>query len=107
MVTDLRRPLFADMQLAKHVLASLLSDQTLKFMRVTAFTLMPDHLHFLAGVRQPENYLPDLLGRFKSFTTQLYWKRSREVVESQQVSLPPLVVNKSDVREARSVLIRY
>lgn len=45
MVSDLRRPLFADVSLAKGVLASLLSDQTLKYMRVRAFTLMPDHLH--------------------------------------------------------------
>ncbi len=72
MVTDLRRPLFADVKLAKNVLASLLSDQTLALMRVRAFSLMPDHLHLLAGVRQPEFNLPTLLGRFESYTTQLY-----------------------------------
>src|ERR1051325_8559761 len=51
LVTDLRRPVFADVKLAKSVLASLLSDETLDDMRVRAFTLMPDHLHLLAGVR--------------------------------------------------------
>ena len=62
LVSDLRRPLFADVSLAKGVLASLLSDQTLKYMRVRAFTLMPDHLRLLAGVRLPESDLPTLLG---------------------------------------------
>src|SRR6185295_1041709 len=69
LVTDLRRPVFADMTLAKAVLSWLLGDESLTRMRLRAFTLMPDHLHFLAGVRQPELYLPDLVGRFKSYTT--------------------------------------
>ncbi len=55
LVTDLRRPLFAEVTMAKSVLECLLSNQTLEHMRVRAFTLMPDHLHFLAGVREPEN----------------------------------------------------
>ena len=104
LVSDLRRPLFADMNLAKGVLASLLSEQTLKYTRVRAFTLMPDHLHLLAGVRQPERNLPTLLGGFKSYTTQLYWKRSREVVESQRVCLPSVLVEKGNVKEERPLL---
>ncbi len=104
MVTDLRRPLFADIKLAKSILASLLSDQTLKSIRVRAFTLMPDHLHFLAGVRDPELNLPTLIGRFKSYTTQLYWKRSFEIVESQEVCLPPTSVDRTDRKEARPLL---
>lgn len=104
LVTELRRPLFADMILAKAVLASLLSDETLDCMRVRAFTLMPDHLHFLAGVRQPELYLPNLIGRFKSYTTQQYWKRSREVVDSGRVCLPPDSVSRTDANEARALL---
>ena len=95
LVTDIRRPLFADIELAKRVLASLLSDETRCHMRVRAFTLLPEHLHFLAGVRQPEHNLPDLIGRFKSYTTQLYWKRSREIIEADAVSLPPKAVNKT------------
>jgi hypothetical protein len=47
LVIELRRPLFADMILAKAVLASLLSDETLDCMRVRAFTLMPDLSIFL------------------------------------------------------------
>ena len=104
LVTELRRPLFADIVLAKAVLASLLSDQTLACMRVRAFTLMPDHLHFLAGVRQPEFYLPILIGRFKSYTTQEYWKRSREVVDSGQVCLPSTSISRKDLTETRALL---
>ena len=99
LVTDLRLPLFADMGLAKRVLASLLSEQTLKYLRVRAFTLMPDHLHLLAGVRRPESDLPTLLGSFKSYTTQLYWKRSREVVASQEICLPSRLVEKTDPKD--------
>ena len=104
LVTHLRTPFFADMILAKAVLTSLLSDTTLNRMRVRAFTLMPDHLHFLAGVRQPELYLPELIGRFKSFTTQQYWKRSREVVNSNSVCFPSGSVNKTDPRAARELV---
>jgi REP element-mobilizing transposase RayT len=92
------------MQLAKRVLAAFLSDETRKQMNVRAFTLMPDHLHLLAGARQPEFDLRNIIGKFKSFSTQLYWKRSREIVTSGQLSLPSLSVNKSDIKEARPLL---
>ncbi len=105
LVTDLRRPLFADLILAKSVLASLLSDQSLECMRVRAFTLLPDHLHFLAGVRSPEFTVPILIGRFKSYTTQLYWKRSSEIVKTRSVCRPPVSVIKMGAREAREVLV--
>jgi REP element-mobilizing transposase RayT len=104
LVTDLRRPLFADVILAKSILSSLLSDQTLDRMRLRAFTLMPDHLHFLAGVRNPELELQQLIGSFKSYTTQLYWKRSREVVETDHVILPSTGVIKSGVKESRPLV---
>ena len=104
LVTDLRRPLFADMILSKAVLASLLSDETLDCLRARAFTLMPDHLHFLAGVRRPELDLPTLIGRFKSYTTQQYWKRSREVVDCGRVCLPPASVCRTNRNEARALL---
>ena len=101
LITESRRPVFADMQLAKKVLSCLLSDETLTDLRLRAFTLMPNHLHLLGGVRQPELYLPDLIGKFKSYTTQLYWKRSQEVVANKTISLPSMAVTKSDVRESR------
>jgi REP element-mobilizing transposase RayT len=104
LVSDLRRPIFADVGLAKSILASLLSDETLASLRVRAFTLMPNHLHFLAGVRQPEFSLPDLIGRFKAFTTYLYWKRSHQIVTSGQVELPSKNITRSSVDESRSVL---
>jgi putative transposase len=104
LVTDLRRPVFADVKLAKNVLASLLSNEMLADMRVRAFTLMPDHLHFLAGVRRPELCLSGLIGEFKGFTTQLYWRRSRQIVESGEVELPSRWVSKSDQSESRSLI---
>ncbi len=104
LVTDLRRPLFADVKMAKRILKCLLSDETLKHMRVRAFTLMPDHLHCLAGVREPEKKLSNLIGLFKSYTTQQYWKRSREIVESGEVMLPSTCLSKS-MRKADRPLI--
>jgi REP element-mobilizing transposase RayT len=89
------------MKLAKRVLASLLSDETLVRMYVRAFTLMPDHLHLLAGVRNPHDDLRSAIGQFKSFSTQLYWKRSHEIVTSEQLSLTSSSVNKSDVKETK------
>ncbi len=104
LVTDLRRPLFADVNLAKSILACLLSDQTLEHMRLRAFTLMPDHLHFLAGVRNPEKKLPNLIGYFKSYTTQEYWKRSREIVNSTKVVLPSTCVTKAPAEGSQSLI---
>ena len=104
LVTDLRRPVFADVKLAKRVLACLLSDETLRRLHVRAFTLMPDHLHLLAGTQQPEFDLRHIIGQFKSFSTQLYWKRSREIVVSEDLSLPSLAVRKSDAQESKPLL---
>jgi REP element-mobilizing transposase RayT len=104
LVSDRRRPLFADMNLAKSILTALLSDQTTMYLRVRAFTLMPEHLHLVVGVREPESNLPTLIGAFKSYTTQLYWKRSREVVDSKQVALPSLLVDKNKRSDSRPLL---
>ena len=104
MAVSSRRPLFADMLLAKAVLTCLLSDETLAQMRLRAFTLMPNHLHFLAGVRDPSQNLPRLIGEFKSYTTQLYWKRGREIADTQEVSLPSANAVKSSSEERRSLI---
>ena len=104
LVADLRRPVFADMLLAKATLASLLSPETLTHMHLQAFTLMPDHLHLVAGVRNPELNLPALIGNFKSFTTQLYWRRCREIAASGAVSLPSQNVSKADNQQSRRLL---
>jgi len=104
LVTDLRRPLFADVKMAKSVLSCLLSDQTLEHMRLRAFTLMPDHLHLLARVREPEKKLPNLIGCFKSYTTQEYWKRSREITLNRQVLLPSSCVAKATLSESRPLI---
>jgi REP element-mobilizing transposase RayT len=104
LVADFRRPVFADMPLAKEILTSLLSAETLANMHLRAFTLMPDHLHFLTGVRNSEFDVSDLIGKFKSFTTQLYWKRSHEILASGQVSLPSQNVSKSRGKESSELL---
>lgn len=96
--------MFADVRLAKSVLACLLSDETLEHMRLRAFTLMPNHLHLLAGVRKPELNLSNLIGQFKSYTTQLYWKRSHEVLKAHQVSLPSTCVVKGNAKESRQLI---
>jgi REP element-mobilizing transposase RayT len=104
LVADSRRPVFADMLLAKAILTSLLSSETLASMYLRAFCLMPDHLHLLARLRQEEFDIPNLIGGFKSFTTQLYWKRSKEIVASGEISSPSLRVNKSEARASRALI---
>ena len=104
LVADSRRPVFADMLLAKSILASLLSPETLANLHLQAFTLMPDHLHLVGGVRSPDLNLPAIIGSFKSFTTQLYWRRCREITKSGEVSLPSERVSKCDSQEARRLL---
>jgi len=104
LATDQRRPVFADLRLAKITLTSLLSEQTLSLMKLRAFCLMPDHLHLLAGVNNPEVELPTLIGRFESYTTQLYWKRSREIVESREIALPSQEVERSTASENRELI---
>ena len=95
LVTDLRRPVFADVSMAKRLLTCLLSNETFEHLRVRAFTLMPNHLHLIAGVRDAKKKLTNLVGTFKGYTTQQYWKRSREIVESGQVILPSTCISKS------------
>jgi len=104
LVSDMRRPIFADMPLAKAILKSLLSAETLARMHLRAFTLMPDHLHCLAGVRKSTFDISDLIGKFKSFTTQLYWKRSHEVFASAQINLPSQCVSESRDRACPELL---
>ena len=98
--TDSSRPVFGDLELAKGILGALLHSQTEARIRLLAYTLMPDHLHLLAGVKAAGKTLSNALGAFKSFTTQLYWKRSREIVEERQVALPPASVARSSRGEA-------
>jgi REP element-mobilizing transposase RayT len=102
--TDSSRPTFGDITLAKSVLAALLHGQTTARIRIQAYTLMPDHLHLLAGVTEKGINLSTALGAFKSYTTQLYWKRSHQIVEEQRVALPPRSVQKSEPPEAASLL---
>ena len=104
LVTDLRRPLFADVKLAKSILKVLLSEQTLQHMRLRAFTLMPNHHHFLAGVRDAEEKLSNLVGMFKSYTTQEYWTRSPEIIEGGEVVSVSNLVNRSNAKESQAMM---
>jgi len=102
--TESSRPIFGDIKLAKAILAALLHGQTEARIRAQAYTLMPDHLHLLAGVREAGKTLSVALGAFKSFTTQLYWKRSREIVEERRVSLPHTSIEKNGRAESLPLL---
>lgn len=104
LVTDQRRPLFSEVKLAKMVLSCLLSDEMLCDLRLRAFTLMPEHLHLVAGMRTINANLSTLIGRLKSYTTQLYWKRSREIVESQEVTLPSTGISKSSREDTHAII---
>ena len=104
LVTDLRRSVFGDIKLAKAVLACLLSDQILAQMRLRAFTLMPNHLHLVAGVRLPETDLSRIIANFKSYTTQLYWRRCTEIVRSKEIILPSTSVSPSSIKESQPLI---
>ena len=103
--TDGSRPLFGDLTLAKSVLAALLHPTTQERIRLEAYTLMPDHFHLLAGVKELAGDLSQALGAFKSYTTQLYWKRSREIVNARHVDLPAAFVSKSKPDEKTKALL--
>ena len=104
MDTDESRPVCGDISLAKSIVAALISDQTAKRIRVVAYTLLPDHFHLLACVREAGVNLSAALGAFKSFTTQLYWKRGREIVTRQRVELPPESIERSRPEDEEKIL---
>ena len=102
--TDASRPVFADIKLAKSILAILLNDKTQSRIRLFAYALLPDHFHLVAGVKEFGKKLSDVIGAFESLTTQIYWKRSHEIVESQSVLRPPDRIQKSQGDEAKALL---
>jgi REP element-mobilizing transposase RayT len=103
--TDSSRPLFGDIQLAKAILAALLHPTTQERIRLEAYTLLPDHFHLLAGVKTLAKNLSQALGAYKSYTTQLYWKRCREIVDSRRVDLPGGFASKSQSDEKTKALL--
>ena len=84
MNTDSSRPVFGDLQFAKTTIGSLLDPRTTARMRVHAYSLLPDHLHLLASVRELGKSISALLGAFKSYTTQQYWKRGQRSLSGNQ-----------------------
>src|SRR5262249_20257666 len=110
MKTELARPVFADITLAKQTLATLMNPTTQARLRIIAYALMPDHLHLVCGVKQQGKELSPLLGAFESFTTQVYWKRAREIVESQNVCRPPERISRhanSDDKQSLASLMEW
>src|SRR5262245_36492718 len=73
--TDASRPVFGDVPLAKSVLSALLNDRTTKRLTTYAYTVLPDHLHMIVRLGEAPS-LFEAIGAFKSYTTQVYWKRS-------------------------------
>jgi len=105
MVTGQSRPVFGDLKLAKSILRILLGAEANLKVRIPAFTLLPNHFHFLTGMGNSGIELPSFLGRFKSLTTREYWKRSRQiVVEGRPIELPPRTVRKSEPLESKQIL---
>ncbi|MEN3335614.1 MAG: REP-associated tyrosine transposase [Blastocatellia bacterium] len=102
--TDASRPVFADIRLVKGILAILLNDKTQARIRLLAYVLLPDHLHLVASVKKTGKKLSDVIGAFESLTTQVYWKRSHQIIESQSVMLPPARIEKSRPDEAKALL---
>src|SRR5262245_30642028 len=76
MNADDRRPVFGDIKLAKKIIETLLDDTTSRRLRTLAYTLLPDHLHLVAAIRDQKYTLSGCLAAYKSLTTQQYWKRS-------------------------------
>jgi REP element-mobilizing transposase RayT len=103
--TEKSLPLFGDVKLAKLILGALLNQRTLSRLHVCAFTLLPDHFHLLAGIRRTEKSLSVSLAAFKSYTTQVFWKRAHEIIQEWKVDLPAREFKKG-VKEELRVLIR-
>lgn len=83
---DDNRP-FADAALAQAVIDSLLWTRTKYEWRLFVYCLMPDHLHFVGRLKQDSSELVNLgargysrlgvleqVARFKTFTTNAYWR---------------------------------
>jgi REP element-mobilizing transposase RayT len=77
------RPLFADITLAKKICSYLFNFYVRARIRVHVYTVLPDRLHLLAGVVQPGRTFANSLRAFRHYTSQLYWKRSRQVVRGR------------------------
>lgn len=102
--TDSSRPVFGDFNLAKTTLAALHDDHTLARIRVHAYTLLPDHFHLLAGVRDSSKRLSDSLGYFKSYTTSRFWKRGRAVLGGEKLEVPRRVERAAENRARMELL---
>ncbi|RMG54727.1 MAG: hypothetical protein D6723_04430 [Acidobacteria bacterium] len=93
-------PVFAELAFAKRVLGALLSEQTLARIRLWVFCLMPEHLHLLFTIRGAHDSLATFLNSFKSYTTQLYWKRGQEIAHrTLPLQHAPHQINPSDPSE--------
>lgn len=67
------KEVFSDTELAKQVVTALrwITDKGL--LRIYAYCLMPNHLHFASSLCSVTQSMSEVIGRFKSYTTQLSW----------------------------------
>jgi REP element-mobilizing transposase RayT len=101
------RPLFADLKLAKKVLSVLLlNEYSCARMRIHVYTLLPDRLHLLAGVKQHGREFSRSVRAFKSYAAQLYWRRSREIVRGNPVKFPARSVEDISDKQSRRMLAK-
>lgn len=68
-VTHLRRPLFADWEVASRVCASLHEDRLWRGSRLLCWVLMPDHAHLLASLGPGES-VSKLMQRVKAVSSK-------------------------------------
>jgi REP element-mobilizing transposase RayT len=104
MLAENGRPIFADFTLAKSILATLLDPRTTARIRIHAYTLLPDHFHLLAGVRDADKKLSVSLGLFKSYTTQKYWKRGHDLAEGESIAPAPIDFGTRSEKETKQLL---
>lgn len=65
---------FNESNLADDVVDALFFRRKMGILTISAYVLMPDHLHAALSLTNQSNSLSDVLGHFKSYTTRLAWK---------------------------------
>ena len=79
-------PFFGDIRLAKQVVAALFAESDRREIELYSYVVMTDHIHFLAGAGLKD--LERFVGLFKSYSTRLLWKRSREIAGGDEIARP-------------------
>jgi REP element-mobilizing transposase RayT len=102
--THQARPVLGDTALAKRIASALLAEQELGRLRLLVYTILPDHVHVLAGTGRTGKTISHSMDAFKSITTQIYWSRSKEVVDNGVLCLPSECVEKGSSAQDKQLL---